>query len=48
MQINCLVVDDEPLSQEVIADFVNACPELNLTGICSDAGSRRIFEKTTG
>ena len=37
MQINCLVVDDEPLSQEVIAEFVNACPELNLAGICSDA-----------
>lgn len=37
MQINCLVVDDEPLSQEVIAEFVNACPELILTGICNDA-----------
>ena len=37
MQISCLVVDDEPLSQEVIADFVNACPELNLAGTCNDA-----------
>lgn len=37
MHINCLVVEDEPLSQEVIADFVNACPELNLAGICNDA-----------
>ena len=37
MQINCLVVDDEPLSQEVIIDYVNACPELVLKGVCKDA-----------
>jgi len=37
MQLNCLIVDDEPLSQEVIVDFVNACPELKLTGTCKDA-----------
>ncbi len=46
MQIKCLVIDDEPLSQEVIADFVNACPELNLTGICSDALEAGEFLKT--
>jgi len=46
MQINCLVVDDEPLSQEVIADFVNACPELNLAGICNDALEAGEFLKT--
>ena len=37
MQLNCLIVDDEPLSQDVIIDFVNACPELNLLGVCKDA-----------
>ncbi|MBT3384486.1 MAG: response regulator transcription factor [Prolixibacteraceae bacterium] len=37
MNINCLIVDDEPLSQDVIKDFVLACPELNLVGICKNA-----------
>lgn len=37
MQLNCLIVDDEPLSQDVIVDFVNACPELNLVAVCKDA-----------
>jgi len=37
MRLNCLIVDDEPLSQDVIIDFVNACPELNLVAVCSDA-----------
>jgi DNA-binding LytR/AlgR family response regulator len=37
MPINCLIVDDEPLSQELITDYVNSCPELKLTGVCKDA-----------
>jgi DNA-binding LytR/AlgR family response regulator len=37
MKLNCLIVDDEPLSQDVLEDFVSACPELNLVGICNDA-----------
>ncbi len=37
MPINCLIVDDEPLSQELIADYVDACPELKLAGVCKDA-----------
>lgn len=37
MRINCLIIDDEPLSQEVIADFVKDCPELKLAGICNNA-----------
>jgi response regulator of citrate/malate metabolism len=37
MQLKCLVVDDEPLSQDVMAEFVRLCPELILTGICNDA-----------
>ena len=37
MNLNCLIVDDEPLSQDVIVDFVNASPELNLVAVCSNA-----------
>lgn len=37
MKLNCLIVDDEPLSQEVILDFVDACPELQLVGTADDA-----------
>lgn len=37
MQLNCLIVDDEPLSQDVIIDFVAASPELNLAGVCNNA-----------
>lgn len=37
MQLKCLVVDDEPLSQDIMAEFVRLCPELILAGICNDA-----------
>jgi len=37
MKLNCLVIDDEPLSRDVIVDFVNASPELKLVGVCTDA-----------
>ncbi|QGY46638.1 response regulator [Maribellus comscasis] len=37
MQLRCLIVDDEPLSQDVIEEFVEACPELVLAGICDNA-----------
>lgn len=37
MQLNCLIIDDEPLSQDVIIDYVSACPELNLVAVCSNA-----------
>lgn len=32
-----MVVDDEPLSQEIVVDFVEACPELELLATCCDA-----------
>ncbi|WP_372647692.1 LytR/AlgR family response regulator transcription factor [Draconibacterium sp.] len=35
--LNCIIVDDEPLSQDVVRDFVEACPELELEGVCNDA-----------
>ena len=37
MQLRCVITDDEPLSQEVIADYVNACPELTLVAVCNNA-----------
>lgn len=37
MKLNCVIVDDEPLSQDVIVDFVNACPELQLIDVCNNA-----------
>ncbi len=37
MKLNCIIVDDEPLSQDVIEDFVKTCPELNLLAVCNDA-----------
>lgn len=37
MKLNCLIVDDEPLSQDVIIDFVQACPELELVAVCNNA-----------
>lgn len=48
MQLKCLVVDDEPLSQDVIIEFVEACPELSLAGICDnalDAGKKLAEDK---
>lgn len=46
MQLNCLIVDDEPLSQDVIIDYISACPELILKGICNDAlGAGEMLKK---
>jgi two-component system, LytTR family, response regulator len=48
-KIRCLIIDDEPLSQEILKDYVNACPELELGGIYIDAleaGSAIRKEKT--
>lgn len=37
MKINCIIVDDEPLSQDVIERFVEDFPNLNLVAKCNDA-----------
>ncbi len=37
MTLNCLIIDDEPLSRDVLTDFAGMCPELNLVGTCNDA-----------
>ncbi|PKQ65612.1 hypothetical protein BZG02_00995 [Labilibaculum filiforme] len=33
----CLIVEDEPLSQEILESYINDSPQLLLKGICSDA-----------
>jgi DNA-binding LytR/AlgR family response regulator len=35
--ISCLIVDDEPLSQDVLKKFIKDTPMLDLSGICADA-----------
>jgi len=37
MKINCIVVDDEPLSQDVLKKFIGETPGLELTAVCSNA-----------
>jgi DNA-binding LytR/AlgR family response regulator len=34
---NCIIVEDEPLAAEVIKDYVDQVPFLQLKGICTDA-----------
>jgi DNA-binding LytR/AlgR family response regulator len=34
---NCIIVEDEPLAAEVLQDYINQVPFLQLKGICSDA-----------
>ena len=36
-RINCIIIDDEPLSQDIMKDYIASCPELNLTGIFPNA-----------
>ena len=33
----CLIVEDEPLSQEILESYIKDCPHLVLKGICNDA-----------
>ena len=35
--MNCIIVDDEPLAQQVIEEYVKTIPFLTLTGKCSSA-----------
>jgi len=37
MIINCIVVDDEPASRDVLEKFVRDCPTLNLVCLCKNA-----------
>ena len=35
--MNCIIVDDEPLAQQVIEDYIKMIPFLTLKGKCSSA-----------
>lgn len=37
LKYNCIVVEDEPLAAEVLADYIKQVPFLQLAGICTDA-----------
>ncbi len=37
MKISCLIVDDEPLAQDVLEAYIKNTPQLNLVGICNNA-----------
>ncbi len=37
MKLKCLVIDDEPLAQEVLVQYIADCPSLELLNVCSDA-----------
>ncbi len=37
MKINCIIVDDEPASREILEKYIADCPVLNLAGICKNA-----------
>jgi DNA-binding LytR/AlgR family response regulator len=36
-KIHCLIIEDEPLAAEVLQDYINQIPFLELSGICEDA-----------
>ncbi len=36
-RIRCLIVEDEPLAAEVLADYIREVPHLELVGTCEDA-----------
>lgn len=48
-RIRCIIVDDEPLSQEILADYTANCPELELQGIYGNPydARERIMEGAT-
>ncbi|MPQ45887.1 response regulator [Marinifilum sp. N1E240] len=33
----CLIVEDEPISQEILEVYIQDCPQLLLKGVCNDA-----------
>jgi len=37
LKYSCIIVEDEPLAAEVLTDYINQVPFLELKGVCSDA-----------
>jgi len=48
MTIKCIIVEDEPLAVEIIADYINQVPFLELVAVCNDAfTAMEILKKET-
>lgn len=43
MKISCLIIDDEPLAQELIGRYVQNTPFLECVGVCSSAIEALVF-----
>jgi DNA-binding LytR/AlgR family response regulator len=37
MKLRCLIIEDEPLSQDVLVNYIKECPSLELVKVCPDA-----------
>lgn len=37
MRLNCIIVDDEPIAQNILKGYVNDTPDLNLIGVYNNA-----------
>jgi len=37
MKLRCLIIEDEPLSQDVLIKYIKECPSLELVEVCPDA-----------
>ncbi len=37
LRYNCIIVEDEPLAAEILADYIKQVPFLQLKKVCSDA-----------
>ena len=37
MKLKCLIVDDEPLAQDILVQYIDDCHSLELLKVCSDA-----------
>lgn len=35
--MTCLIIDDEPSAQQILEQYVDDCPSLQLSGVCDDA-----------
>ncbi len=37
MSISCIIVEDEPVSQDVLTHYIADIPKLNLVSVCNNA-----------
>ncbi|MCF8368328.1 MAG: LytTR family DNA-binding domain-containing protein [Bacteroidales bacterium] len=41
MTIHCIIVEDEPVSQDILLKYITDTPQLNLVGVCNNAFDAR-------